>query len=302
VDGNESSRSVGHRRSPTWPAGASPVVGVIGDPIAHSLSPLLHNAAFDALGLDWVSVAFPVPPGQADRALVGMRALGVVGLSVTMPHKEQAFECVDETTDVARRLRAVNCVTRRRSDGALVGDSTDGPGLLQALRRGAGFDPVGRACLVVGAGGAARAIVLALAEAGAAEVVVVNRTAARAEVAAALAGDAGRVGSADDVGRADLVVQATPVGMAGVGPSAPGELPVDPERLRPGQVVVDIVVHPMRTALLQAAERRGAVALSGLGMLVHQAAIALEQWTGRRAPADAMWAAAESCLREPGRD
>ncbi|MGA2522171.1 MAG: shikimate dehydrogenase, partial [Acidimicrobiales bacterium] len=171
------------------------MVGVIGDPIAHSLSPLLHNAAFDALGLDWVSVAFPVPAGHADAALVGMRALGIAGLSVTMPHKEQAYRSVDDTTDVARRLQAVNCVTRRPEDGALVGDSTDGEGFLAALRRGAGFDPAGRRCLVMGAGGAARAIVLALAQAGATEVAVVNRSADRAEAAAALAGAAGRVAS-----------------------------------------------------------------------------------------------------------
>src|ERR1700686_755591 len=97
------------RRSPTWPSGASTVVGVIGDPIAHSLSPLLHNAAFDALGLDWVSVAFPVRAGATDAALIGMRALGIAGLSVTMPHKGQAFDSVDHTTEIARRLQAVNC-------------------------------------------------------------------------------------------------------------------------------------------------------------------------------------------------
>ena len=124
---------------------------MIGDPIAHSLSPLLHNAAFDALGLDWVSVAFPVRPGPAAAALAGMRALRIAGLSVTMPHKEGAFAAVDDTTDVARRLGAVNCVSRR--DGALVGDSTDGAGFLAALRRGAGFDPGAKRCLVIGAGG-----------------------------------------------------------------------------------------------------------------------------------------------------
>src|SRR5579864_7589882 len=155
------------RRSPTWPTGASKVVGVIGDPIAHSLSPRLHNAAFDALGLDWVSVAFPVRAGMTAAALTGMRALEIVGLSVTMPHKEAAFDAVDEATDVARRLGAVNCVTRR--DGALVGDSTDGAGFLAALRRAAGFDPRGRRCLVIGAGGAARAVIVALADSGAEE-------------------------------------------------------------------------------------------------------------------------------------
>ncbi|HUI04490.1 MAG TPA: NAD(P)-dependent oxidoreductase, partial [Acidimicrobiales bacterium] len=185
---------------------------MIGDPVAHSLSPQLHNAAFDAMGIDWVSVAFPVPAGRGAAALAAMGALGIAGLSVTMPHKDDAFAAVDETSDVARRLGAVNCVTRRGE--VLVGDSTDGAGLLESLRRACGFDPRGRRCLVVGAGGAARAVVLALADAGASEVVVLNRTPGRARRAAELAGGAGRVGAQGDVPGAELVVQATPLGMA----------------------------------------------------------------------------------------
>jgi shikimate dehydrogenase len=268
------------------------VVGVIGDPIAHSLSPLLHNAAFDALGLDWVSVAFPVPAGATATALAGMRALGLAGLSVTMPHKEPAFAAVDDTTEVARRLGVVNCVSRR--DGALVGDCTDGEGFLAALRRAVGFDPDAKRCVVIGAGGAARAVIVALADAGAAEVVVVNRTAARAETAAALAGTVGRAGSSADVARAELIVQATPLGMTRGDAVGVGDLPVDPEALHPGQVVADLVYHPLVTPLLAAAEARGARPVGGLGMLVHQAALALEHWTGQTAPVEAMWAAAEA--------
>jgi shikimate dehydrogenase len=267
------------------------VVGVIGDPVAHSLSPRLHNAAFDALGLDWVSVAFPVRAGMTAAALAGMRALEIAGLSVTMPHKEAAFEAVDEVTEVARRLGAVNCVTRR--DGALVGDSTDGAGFLAALRRAAGFDPRGRRCLVIGAGGAARAVIVALADSGAEEVAVVNRTAVRAEKAAALAGPAGRVASGEDVAQADLVVQATPLGMAG-GNGADDALPVDPSALHPGQVVVDLVYNPLETPLLAAARAAGADAVTGLGTLVHQAALALERWTGLAVPVEVMWAAVEA--------
>jgi shikimate dehydrogenase len=270
------------------------VVGVIGDPISHSLSPLLHNAAFDALGLDWVSVAFTVRSGAAAAALTGMRALGLAGLSVTMPHKEDAFSAVDHTSEVARRLRAVNCVTPR--DGTLVGDSTDGAGFLAALRRATGFEPGGRRCLVVGAGGAARAVVLSLAEAGAAEVVVVNRTPARAEVAAALAGAVGRVGGGADVAEADLVVQATPVGMAGRVGTDGDALPVDVTALHAGQVVADLVYLPLETPILRAAAARGATPVGGLGMLVHQAALALELWTGQAVPVEAMWAAARAYL------
>jgi shikimate dehydrogenase len=280
------------RTSPGWPSAASSVVGVIGDPVRHSLSPLLHNAAFDALGLDWVSVAFAVPPGAVADALAGMRALGVVGLSVTMPHKSDAAALVDECSDVARRLGVVNCITL--SAGRLVGDSTDGAGFVAALRRGSAFDPSGRRCLVVGAGGAARAVVMALAEAGADEVVVVNRTPAHAREAAALAGGAGRVGTADDIAHAELVVQATPVGMAGGAAGDDGlGLAFDPDLLHGGQLVADLVYHPMVTPLLSAARARGAHTMGGLGMLVHQAALAIEKWTRAPAPAEAMWAAAE---------
>ena len=139
-------------------------------------------------------------------------------------------------------------------------------------------------------------MILALAAAGAADVVVVNRDVERAVTAAALAGGSGRVGSAEDVKDADLVVHATPLGMAGVADAA---LALDPTRLHAGQVVVDLVYHPLRTALLCAAEEPAAVALSGLGMLVHQAALALEHWTGRPAPLEAMWAAAAAATGKP---
>ncbi|MHB8329495.1 MAG: shikimate dehydrogenase family protein, partial [Acidimicrobiales bacterium] len=138
------------RRSPWWPTAASPVVGVIGDPVGHSMSPLLHSAAFEAMGLDWVSLGFRVPGGQAAAALAGARALGMMGLSVTMPHKADAFAAVDECSSVARRLRSVNCVNVRH--GRLMGDCTDGEGFVASLRRGPGFDPAGRRCLVIGAG------------------------------------------------------------------------------------------------------------------------------------------------------
>jgi shikimate dehydrogenase len=267
-------------------------VGVIGDPVRHSLSPLLHNAAFDALGLDWVSVAFPVAAGRVADALAGMRAFGVAGLSVTMPHKQDAAAMVDECTTVAQRLGAVNCITQ--TAGHLVGDSTDGAGFVEALRRGAGFDPVGRRCAVIGAGGAARAVVLALADSGADDVVVVNRSPGRAAEAAALAGPHGRVGTADDIAGAELVVQATPVGMSDVAVTGDGGTPTpfDPIHLHDGQLVADLVYHPALTPLLAAAEARGAQTFGGLGMLVHQAGLAIERWTGRPAPVDAMWVAA----------
>jgi shikimate dehydrogenase len=274
------------------PSGRTRLAAVIGDPVRHSLSPALHNAAFAATGLDWVFLAFPVPDGGAADALAAMRTFGLGGLSVTMPHKAAVAAAVDECSPSAATLGAVNCVVPRR--GALQGHNTDGAGFLDALRA-EGHDVAGRRCVVFGAGGAARAVILALAGAGAAEVVVVNRTAARAEEAAALAAGRGRSGRAEEVDGADLVVQATPVGMAG---AAPGSLPCDPDRLGAGQIVVDLVYEPLDTPLLVAARARGATVQDGLGMLLHQAAHAFSLWTGESAPVAVMEAAARSALEE----
>jgi len=280
-------------RPPEGVAPSTVVVGVIGFPVAHSLSPLLHNTAFGQLGIDWASFAFPVRPGDAVSALNDARALGIRGLSVTMPLKEDVAGAVARLTAAAERLGAVNCVAAEH-DGWL-GDNTDGAGLVAALARGGRFAPDGRRCLVVGAGGAARAVVAALADAGAAEVVVVNRTPERALVAATLAGPVGRVGSAGDAPAMDLVVNATPAGMGGV-TGGPDGWPVDPALLGPAQVVVDLVYHPLRTPWLAAAAGRGASTMNGLGMLVHQAALQIERWTGLEAPVDAMWTAVAARL------
>jgi shikimate dehydrogenase len=267
---------------------------VIGTPVGHSLSPALHNAAFAEAGLDWAFVAFEVPAGKAAAAIEGARALGVAGMSVTMPHKAEAAAAVDTLSAEAARLGAVNTVVRR--GGELLGESTDGQGFLDSLRLDAGFEPAGRACAVIGAGGAGRAVASALGSAGASEVVVLNRTAERARTAAALAGASGRVGEPPDVRGAELVVNATSVGMEGAPGSPPGGLPVDPALLRPGQLVVDVVYHPASTPLLEAAGRAGASTLGGVGMLVRQAALAFSLWTGTDAPVGAMWRAAEAAL------
>ncbi len=280
-------------RTGRWPTGRTTVTGVIGDPISHSLSPLLFNTAYAALGLDWLMTAFTVRAGETKAALEGMRSLGLAGLSVTMPHKTEVAKLVDECTPVAAELGAVNSV--RRSGRTLIGDNTDGAGFLEALGRAVGFDPARRRCMVVGAGGAARAVVVALAAAGA-DVVVVNRTPARAESTAALAKGRGRAGSADEASEMDLVVDATPAGMAGVGPEDGIEPLVDARRLGRGQVAVDLVYHPPVTPWLEEAARQGATAVGGLGMLVHQAAGQLAWWIGEPAPVEAMWRAAEGAL------
>lgn len=274
------------------PTGATKLAAVIGDPIRHSLSPVLHNTAFEALGLDWVYVALHVPAGAAPAALEGMRSLGLAGLSVTMPHKVAVAHSCDDASDDVVALGAANTVVPL-AGGRLRAESTDGPGFVAALRDHR-FDPAGRRCMVIGAGGAGRAVVLALVRAGAREIVIVNRDRGRAEAALALtAGSVGRIGTADAADSCDLVVNATPQGMAG-----DTSVPVSPLRLGPGQVVNDLVYHPETTPLLAEAAQRGATIVGGIGMLLHQAACQIALWTGEQAPIDAMRVAVEQALRE----
>jgi shikimate dehydrogenase len=263
------------------------LVGLLRWPGRRSLSPAMHNAAFAAAGLDWTYVAFDVAPGSAPAALDAMRTLGIAGLSVTMPHKEAAAAAVDVLDVAATALRSVNTVTRD-GEGRLVGHSTDGDGFVDWLAA-CGVGVAGTDVAVAGAGGAARSVVDALGRAGAAEIAVVNRTAVRADEAARLAAT-GRVGTPDDIGAADLVVNATSVGMG------TDELPFDPATLRPGQVVADLVYHPLDTALLRAARAVGCTTVDGLGMLVHQAVRQQVLWTGIRPDPAVMRAAAESEL------
>ena len=294
-------------------SGATRLAAVIGDPVRHSLSPTLLGAAFAETGLDWTYVALEVAEGQARPALDGMRALGISGLSVTMPHKGAVAEAVDRCTDDATALGAVNCVVVE--DGLLVGHNTDGAGFLDGLGYDAGMDVAGRPVVVLGAGGAARAVVRALAAAGASDVVVANRTVERAEAAAALAGAVGRaVGLppdgpsgaphgplADALEGASLVVNATPVGMGGVGMGGVADgvasgTPVDPALVGSGAVAVDLIYHPAETAWMAGLRDLGIEAHGGLSMLVFQAARAFTLWTGMDAPVAAMHAAARTAL------
>jgi shikimate dehydrogenase len=278
------------------PSGATRLAALVGQPVRHSLSPALHNAAFAASDADWVFVALEVAQADGAAAFAGARALGIDGLSVTMPLKAIAAASVDRLSAVAARLGAVNTVAR---EGAtLVGHNTDGVGFLDALAVDCGWEPAGCRCVVFGAGGAARAVVLALADAGAGEVVVVNRTAARAVSAAGLAGAVGRVGEIGDVAEADLIVNATSIGMVGR-PSDGGEAitaAVLASMAGPGQLVVDLVYHPVETPLLVGAAQRGAATAGGVGMLVHQAAHAFTLWTGLPAPVGVMTDAVRAAL------
>jgi shikimate dehydrogenase len=269
--------------------------------VAHSLSPVLHNAAFAALGLDWVYVAFPVARGFGGAAVDAMRALGLAGLSVTMPHKADVVPRLDHLSPVAAELGVVNTISWARSGGSsdLVGDSTDGAGFLDALEGDDGFDPSGRQCLVLGAGGAARAVTLALAGAGAGSVVVIGRSPEAALSCARLAGPVGqamgpeRPGLAEIVSASDLIVNATRVGMA-AGDGLPFD--IDPDWLMSRQFVSELIYAPAKTPLMTAARQRSVRAVNGLGMLINQAARQVEIWTGRPAPTEAMSAAVLGAL------
>jgi shikimate dehydrogenase len=255
--------------------GATAVYGVVGDPVAHSMSPALHAAAFDALGVDAVSVALRAGTQAAALVAGAVRELGIRGLSVTMPLKGPLVAHCDERSEVVERLGACNCVVRT-SSGAVRAASTDGDGLLDAITCVSGRHLDGARCVVVGAGGAARAAIDALATAGARAVTVIARrpeaAAAASEIAAVAA--PGAPSAALD---ADVVVQATPIGMDDTD-AALAEPLVDPSTLGAGQLAVDLVYHPRVTRWLARAASAGATTVPGLEVLVHQAAGALGLW------------------------
>jgi shikimate dehydrogenase len=269
---------------------------VIGRPIEHSLSPVIHNAAFEAVGIDWTFERFDVGEDEVASFLARAVRAGFGGLSVTMPDKAVVAGLVDDLTPDAELLGAVNAVIF--DDGATLGDNFDGVGFVDALtaeRPAVGL--AGARIAVVGAGGAARSVVLAVSRAGAAEVVVVNRTASKAEEATRLAPGRARIGDASSLPSVDVIVNATPLGM---GSGSTDELPFDPEVIGPDQVVCDLIYWPGETAILREARARGAATVNGLGMLVHQAARAFTAWTGLEAPVDVMTAAARAELQRRG--
>lgn len=265
---------------------------LIGDPVEHSLSPAMHNAAFKALGLDLVYLAFRVRGQELRRAVEGIRSLGIVGANVTIPHKVAVVRLVDSLSPAAEAIGAVNTILN--DGGRLIGYNTDAEGAIAALE--GRIDPRGKSAVVLGAGGAARAIAFCLAR-RCERVTILNRTGKRAvELARSLSGLRASLSGMPLTRRrlrealhdADILINATPVGMA---PDVDGTL-VPSDLLRPDLVVFDIVYNPPRTRLLREAEAVGAVTVSGLEMLVRQGAMAFSIWTGREAPLDVMRRAA----------
>lgn len=280
--------------------GSTKIVGLLGWPVSHSLSPAMHNAAFDYLGLDWRYVPMPVDaksPEAVQQALAGLRALGLRGANVTVPHKQAVMPYVDRLEPAAQVIGAVNTLLVEK-DGTLVGDNTDAAGFVGDLREH-GIDLEDQRVLVLGAGGSARGIVYGLARAKVARIAVANRTLATAQALVStlqplapgchmtafdLPGDLAKLAQ-----YADLIVNCTTLGMT---PNVDATPWPDDLPFHSGQVVYDLVYNPADTTLLRQATQSGARAIGGLGMLVWQGALAFERWTGQPAPVDVMRSAA----------
>ena len=272
--------------------GSTEVLGIFGYPVEHSLSPAMQNAAIRQLDLDMIYVPWEVKPTMLEKALDGVRAMGIKGVNLTIPHKEEALKYLDEISDEVRIIGAANTVVN--NDGILTGHNTDGRGLLLSLKENHNFSPSGKRAIIIGAGGAGRGIAASLALSGASEILIANRTVERA---LALAKElSGKISTAsflpagldlDEIinflGKTDILINASSAGMNGKNNL---DLPLD---LLPHTAIVsDIVYKPLETALLTKARDLGLKTEDGLGMLACQGAMGFELWTGNSAPTGIM--------------
>jgi shikimate dehydrogenase len=270
-------------------SGKTSIFGIFGHPVEHSFSPGMHNAAFAAIGLDGCYVPFAVHPDDLGNAVKAIVPLGLCGLNITVPHKEKVIPFLDDLAYDARLIGAVNTIEVR--DEKLIGHNTDGKGFLRSLREETGFRPKGKTFLMVGSGGAARAVCFELALAGAGDILLYDLDRDKAgklghDIRSATAT---RV-TVTDVSSlrtlapdADCLVNATPLGLKKSDP-----LPLSRDLMRKGQLVCDLVYNPPDTRLLRTAQSRGAKTLRGIGMLLYQGVIAFEIWTGKKAPVTVM--------------
>ena len=272
-------------------------LGIIGYPIGHSMSPVFQQAALDACGVDAQYVAYQVAPDEVEEFVNGLRPPGIMGINVTVPHKLAVMPFLDEIDDWATEAGAVNTIVNR--EGRLTGHNTDGYGFLRALREGAGFEPAGRRTLILGAGGAARGVVLALAREGVGEFTIANRTHERAENLAELALNRGVTARAiplsgadlaEAAAHAELIVNCTTIGMTH-GP-AEAESPLPGGAIPSTALVYDLVYNPLETPLIREAAQVGLATLGGIEMLVYQGAASFEMWLERPAPVPVMMEAA----------
>lgn len=269
-------------------SGKTKFIVIFGDPVEHTLSPAMHNAAFAELGLDYAYIPFHVKPEDLSSAVRGIKAMGIAGANITVPHKERVLEFLDDVDDEAKRLGAVNTIVNR--DGKLIGYNTDGRGFVRSLKEDAALDPALKKVYMCGSGGAARGIGFALAAAGVRRVYLYDVDIAKMDrLIADLNSGAGRdvarpsKPDPDFIRSCDLVVNATPLGMHKGDPA-----PMPPDSFRVGQVVYDIIYNPPQTETLRSAVYGGAKAVNGLGMLLYQGVIAFEHWLGVSPPVETM--------------
>ena len=277
------------------------LAGIFGYPIRHSISPAMHNAAFQHIGVDAVYEAWETAPDDLAEGVAALRGENYLGANVTVPHKQAVMEHLDDIDELAARIGAVNTIVNR--NGRLVGSNTDALGFINSLRSEAEVNPAGLEVVLIGAGGAARAAAYALAQEKTSALTIANRTVERAESLAVEISRTGIETTAFSInsseflsacGRADLIVNSTSVGMLH-GP-AEGKSPIPAAVVNSESVVYDMVYNPPDTPLLADAERAGAKCVGGLPMLVYQGAAAWSRWTGRKAPVDVMFKAAKEAL------
>jgi shikimate dehydrogenase len=282
--------------------GSTKLAGIIGDPVEHSVSPQMHNAAYEKLGLNYCYLPLAVRTEDLEKALEGIRILGFVGANVTVPHKEAVIPHLDEVTKLSRLIGAVNVILNQ--EGRLVGYNTDGPGFIDSLKEDAGFDIKGKRAVILGAGGAAKAIAIMLAKEGIANLVIsdviyekakdlceyVNSHFGIAPYACPVKSDEAR----KLIEKCDLLINASPIGLH---PKV-NECPIDRDyKISSSAVVYDLVYNPMETEFLKLAKANGAKAVSGLGMLLKQGALAFSLFTEQEPPVQVMKEAALKALK-----
>lgn len=279
--------------------GETKIVGLIGYPIGHTLSPAMHNKAFEYLDFNYIYLPFPVEENNLKGALKALPALGIVGVNVTLPYKEKVLEYLDEVTEEAELTGAVNTILVR--DNRLIGYNTDGEGFVISLKKGTGIDSKGKRVVIIGAGGAGRAVSIQLAKEGVKKIALFDIVFDKAQdLASHIEENISNVevtalreeGLEKEIREADILINATPVGIK---PDDPP--PIDPKLLHPNLLVYDLIYNPPKTRLLSEAEEIGAKTLNGMGMLLYQGALAFTIWTSREAPIEVMARALEEELK-----
>lgn len=277
--------------------GKTEIYGLIGYPVEHTFSPLMHNAAFKSLGINAVYLPFEVKPEELKSAILCMKSLGVRGLNVTIPHKEKVLKYLDEIDKEASLIKAVNTIVNR--NGRLKGFNTDGRGFVSSLKEEFGISPKEKKFFIMGTGGVSRAISFSLALSGARRIVLVDNIEEKAvRLASSLASETSceavalkkdKKAMKELILNSDIFINATPCGMKSSDPRV-----IDPQFLRKGLFVYDIIYNPQVTKLLRDAKNRSARVSNGIGMLLNQGAISFSLWTGKRGPVRVMKRALDS--------